>query len=105
MSKQAAILAKGHEHYNNIVAGGRTALWKKEDFENFIEYYKVIDLQYVLHLETEYNNLSHTNKFFMILLHMGMSEEEVQRALGLSNGAFRTIKYRIKKKQLEPSHE
>lgn len=103
--KQAAILAKGHEHYNSILAGGRTTLWKKEDFENFIEYYKVIDLQYVLHLETEYNNLSHTNKFFMILLHMGMSEEEVQQAMGLSNGAFRTIKYRIKKKQLEPSHE
>lgn len=38
----------------------------------------------------------------MILLHEGKSDDDVQEIMGLSNGAFRTAKYRIKKKILVP---
>jgi DNA-directed RNA polymerase specialized sigma24 family protein len=52
-------------------------------------------------LETEYDNLSSTHKFFMILSDMGKTDEEIQQIMGLSYGAFRTTKYRIKKKALD----
>ncbi|MGI6224227.1 MAG: tetratricopeptide repeat protein [Prevotella sp.] len=99
--KQTGILANGRELYDEIVNGGKTLLWKKEDFTNFIEYYKVVNLQFVQSLETEYDNLSSTHKFFMILSDMGKTDEEIQQIMGLSYGAFRTTKYRIKKKALD----
>lgn len=98
--KQSVVLTQGRQRYYELQEGGKTAKWSKDDFESLVEYYKVVDLQFVQHLETEFDNLSAIHKVFMILLHEGKSDEEVQEILGLSNGAFRTVKYRIKKKML-----
>ena len=98
--KQTSILANGRELYQKILDGGKAILWTKEDFSNFIEYYKVINLPFVQSLETEYDRLSSTHKFFMILTDMGKDDEEIQRILGMSYGAFRTAKYRIRKRAL-----
>ncbi len=100
--KQSTILAQGRQHYDELQNGGKTVKWNKEDFEHFIEYYKVVDLPFVQHLETEYDNLSAIHKVFLILINEGKSNETVQEIMGLSSGAFRTMKYRIKKKQLIP---
>lgn len=100
--KQSVILTQGRLRFQELKDGGKTVKWSKEDFENFVEYYKVVDLPFVQHLETEYGNLSSTHKVFMILLHEGKSDDDVQEIMGLSNGAFRTAKYRIKKKILVP---
>ena len=100
--KQSEILSLGRRHYTDLQNGGKTVRWNKEDFENFVQYYKVVDLAFVQHLETEYDNLSAIHKVFMILVHEGRTNEEVQETMSLSAGAFRTMKYRIKKKQLIP---
>ncbi|MGN0223476.1 MAG: hypothetical protein ACI4AM_05570 [Muribaculaceae bacterium] len=100
--KQSEILSLGRQRYHELESGGKTVKWSKDDFEHFIEYYKVVDLPFVQQLETEYDNLSAIHKVFLILLNQGKTNDEVQDTMGLSAGAFRTMKYRIKKKQLIP---
>lgn len=98
--KQNNILSSGHKVYQEIENGGRTLRWTKENFESYVEYYKVIDLPFVQHIETEYDKLSSSNKFLMILMHKGKTDDEIQQIMGVSNGALRTAKYRIKKKYI-----
>ena len=70
-----------------------------EDFLCFIEYYRIIDFNFVTHLEEDYNNLSNRNMMFMILFHMNKNDEEVAKIMGVSEDSLRMTKTRLRRKK------
>ena len=98
--RQSKMLYEGRRLYEEILQGGTTSVWGKTEFAHFIEYYKLIDLPFVTHLENDYDNLSPRNMFFEVLYHMGKDDQEVARVLGVGNSTVRSSKTRIKKKKV-----
>lgn len=92
----------GKHLYSHIMDGGNTATWRREDFENFIEYYKLLDFPFVAQIEESYTKLSPKNMFFLILCNMGKGNEEIQAILGVGASTIRTIRSRINKQLVKP---
>ena len=97
--RHSGILAKGKNLYDTIEAGGTTVRWTKDDFINYLEYYKMKDLPFVNEMETEYNRLSPKYIFFAILEHEGKSEEDILRIMGISESTLRSTRSRINSKK------
>ena len=98
--KHEKLLAAGQRLYEEIVRGGNTLEWEKEDFVHFVRYYKLKHADFVRHLENDYDELTARQKVFMILYDMGMTDEDVMRTLVLSETSIRVNKTRIKGKKL-----
>lgn len=98
--RHAGILAKGKELFDAIEAGGTTVRWSKDDFINYLEYYKLKDLPFVNEMETSYNRLSPKYIFFAVLEHEGHDEEDIQHIMGISEGTLRSTRSRINSKKL-----
>ena len=101
LEKQTGALARGHELYKSILEGGNTVTWRKNDILNFIEFYKVINFNFIISLEEEYRDLSPGNKLLLILKDMNMDDNKAAEVLGVSNGAIRTAKSRIRAKKIK----
>lgn len=99
-NKQSSILFKGRKLYNDIMDGGTVVMWHKDDFTCFIEYYKLLNLPFVIHLEEDYNSLSPKNKFYEIMRHLGRSDEDISITMGVTAVTIRVTKKRIKEKEL-----
>jgi tetratricopeptide (TPR) repeat protein len=97
--RHSGILAKGKELYDAIEAGGTTVRWTKDDFINYLEYYKMRDLPFVNEMETGYNRLSPKYIFFAVLEHEGKDDEDVQRIMGISESTLRSTRSRINSKK------
>ena len=97
--RQSKILYEGRQLYDHILQGGTTSLWGKTDFAHFIEFYKLIDLPFVTHLENDYDNLSPRNMFFEVLYHMGKDDHEVAYVLGIAEDSIRMTKTRLRRKK------
>ena len=97
--RHSGILAKGKELYDAIETGGTTVRWTKDDFINYLEYYKMKDLPFVNEMETDYNHLSPKYIFFAILEHEGKSEEDILRIMGISESTLRSTRSRINSKK------
>ena len=98
--RHSGILAKGRELYDAIEAGGTSVRWGKNDFINYLEYYKMRDLPFVNEMETEYDHLSPKYIFFAVLEHEGKSDEDIQRIMGISESTLRSTRSRINSKRL-----
>lgn len=100
--QQAEMLTNGYRLYLHITQKqGTAALWSRSDFRDFVEYYRVIDLPFVYHLDTDYDGLSPKNKFFLILYNLGMTDADVQRVLGIGQSTIRTTFTRIRRKRID----
>ena len=99
--RHAGILAKGKQLFEAIEAGSTTVRWSKDDFINFLEYYKLKDLPFVNEMETEYNHLSPKYIFFAILEHEGKTDEDIQHIMGISESTLRSTRSRINSKRLD----
>lgn len=97
--EQPKILYEGRNLYNHIMEGGTTARWGDEDYFNFIEYYKIIDLPFVNHLKDDYKKLSTRNMMFMILFHMDKNDKEVAKIMGVAEDSIRMTKTRLREKR------
>lgn len=95
---QSRMLAKGRCLYRHIMSGGTIVTWSKDDMKHFMEYFKLVDLSFMKRLEEDYDHLSLRYKFYMVLVHMGKNDEEVQCVMGISPSSVRSIKSRIKGK-------
>ena len=73
---------------------------EKKEFENFIEYYRLININFVDYLESEYDMLSPKNQFFLVMEHLGKSDKEIMRIMGLADGSIRSIRSRINKRRV-----
>jgi hypothetical protein len=96
--QQTTMLAKGKQRYEEIVQGGKATTWKKADFIDFMEYYRIVNLPFVVHLEDDYRSLPVTNKFMLSLYEIGFDDETVMKTMNMTEGALRTAKSRIKSK-------
>lgn len=99
MEKHRDSLKRGLTRYNESMNGKTTVLWRKHDFESFVEYYSLVDVQFVASLDTDYDGLSPKQKFFLIMEHAGKSDAEIQSALGVAEVTMRSIRSRIGKKR------
>ena len=97
--RHSGILAKGKELYDAIETGETTVHWSKDDFINYLEYYKMKDLPFVNEMETDYNHLSPKYIFFAILEHEGKSDEDILRIMGISESTLRSTRSRINSKK------
>ena len=100
LEKHRENLSEGHKLYIDVMEGKTIALWRKKEFENFIEYYRLINMSYVDALEVEYDSLSPKNQFFLIMEHIGKSDKEIMRIMGLADGSIRSIRSRINKRRI-----
>ena len=98
--RHTGILAKGKELFDAIEAGGTTVRWSKDDFINYLEFYKMRDLSFVNEMETGYSRLSPKYIFFAVLEHEGHSDEDIQRIMGISESTMRSTRSRISSKKL-----
>lgn len=94
-TKQNDILANGKRLHEDIEQGGTTARWSKNDFVDYIEYYRLHDIAFVTRMETEYRHLSAKYIFFSVLEKTGRSDEDIQRIMGVSQSTVRSIRSRI----------
>ncbi len=100
--QQSKMLGKGMRLYEHVMADGTIVTWTQKDMKLFIEYYKLVDMSFVDHLEKDYDRLSCRYMFFEILYHIGKQDEAVERIMGISNSSVRSIKSRVRKKLLAP---
>lgn len=89
----------GHALYESVVSGNTTVSWTKNDFECFLEYYKVVNKQLFTDFDTDYNNLSVGNKFLLVLQDMQFSSDQIKHTLGLSSEGLRSARFRIRSKK------
>lgn len=102
-SEQASTMIKGRELYLSIAEGHSVVTWSKSDVARFVEYYKVINLPFVMQIERDYNSLTDNNRLFLILQDMGKNDADISQILGISQGAIRTTRYRLRGKAREKS--
>lgn len=97
--KQTSAYANGRRRFAEISAGSSIGSWHKRDIDDCVEYYELVDRAYMASLDTLYSGLTSKNKLFMILIHIGKSDAEIQHIFGVSPNAIRTLRSRIKAKQ------
>ena len=96
--KQNTLLQNGREKYEEIMAGGTTLRWSRDDFTDCVEYYRTIDAAFVTHMETDYKQLSTKYIFFAIMEHIGKDDEQLQQIMVISQSTIRSIRSRMNKK-------
>lgn len=98
--EQTDMLMSGHKLYEALKNGGNIVEWRKGDFVNFIEFYRLLDAPFVKHLEDDYTKLSPKYMLFVILHHNGASDDEIQRIFAVGASTIRTTKTRIRAKKV-----
>ena len=88
--------ALGKKLYEEIFEqGGKTSKWFKKDFEAFCEYYRTIDPEFFVMLESTYDRLTPRQVFIMVLDHKNYTEEQILEIMCMSDGTLRTNRSRI----------
>ncbi len=100
LDKHRDTLNRGYILFNEILNGKTTVLWKKNDF-NIIEYYRLVDMEFVDMLDNSYDELSPKYKFFLILEHIGRTDKQIMAAMGIAEVSGRSIRSRVNKKKKE----
>lgn len=99
LDKHRDTLNRGYILFNEIMNGKTTVLWKKNDFENIIEYYRLVDMEFVDMLDNSYDELSPKYKFFLILEHIGMTDKQIMASMGIAEVSVRSIRSRVNKRK------
>ena len=91
----------GKQCYGQIVNGGTTTKWNKDDFEAVVEYYSSKYPEKVENIASAYSNLTSYNLFVLLLPEMGIAQDDIPRVLNNTMGAVRTMRSRISRKKKE----
>ena len=81
-----------------MVAGNNILKWNKEDSENCIAFYEIVNPKFKEEVLSKYKALTISQELFLMLVDMGKSEEQIKQIMNLSEGALRTMRYRIRRK-------
>lgn len=95
------LLEHGKQCYGQIVNGGTTTKWNKDDFEAVVEYYSSKYPEKVENIASAYSNLTSYNLFVLLLPEMGIAQDDIPRVLNNTMGAVRTMRSRISRKKKE----
>lgn len=96
--KHSEILLNGRKLYDSITNGGTIIKWRKQEQNDFVEYYCVQKKDFSETFTHYESNLPSTLKMIVILYDMGMDNNNIKRIMNMSDGALRTARYRIKKR-------
>lgn len=102
-SEQTARLSDGLELYERIVAGESVVSWSKDQLLKFIDYYKVVNLTFMMQMDHDYSRLSPGNRLFLILQDMGKTDAQMTHILGVSEGSLRVTRSRLRQKRTAPA--
>lgn len=94
-------LNRGYTLFTEVCAGKTTVMWKKKDFECVVEYYRLVDVEFVDSLERGYSGLTPKQKFFLILEHMGKTDTEIMSIMAVAEVSLRSIRSRVNKRKLD----
>ncbi|MEF2620659.1 MAG: hypothetical protein U0M48_00740 [Xylanibacter rarus] len=94
---EAETVSRGKMLHKEIADGGTTVKWSKDDFEAFIEYFRIEYAEKAREAESRYGKLTTNSLFALSLITIGFSDKDIQRIMAITPGALRTIKYRLKK--------
>lgn len=104
-AKQGALLQNGRERYEEVMAGGTTVRWSRNDFMDCIEYYRTQDAAFVAHMESDYRHLSAKYIFFALMEHLGKTDEELQHLMAISQSTIRSYRSRINSAAINPQQQ
>lgn len=93
--RHSSLLANGHKRYQNIVSGKTTVSWTKDDFRNFVEYYKIIEPQYVSRLITQHTKMTNKAVTYAILSHLGIADKDIAHIMCVSESSVRSARHRM----------
>lgn len=100
IDKHRDTLNRGYQLFSEVQGGGTTVLWKKHDFESVIEYYRLVDAEFVDLLDNGYDSLSPKYKFFLVMEHTGKTDAQLMAAMGVAEVSLRSIRSRINKRKV-----
>lgn len=98
MERHRDTLVRGYQLYSSVKQGATTVMWRKDDFESVVEYYRLVDTEFVALMETSYEGLSPKQMFFLVMEHEGMSDSQLTTVMCVAEVTLRSIRSRINKK-------
>lgn len=96
--QQKKTLEKGHLLYTELMAGGNIGQWQRQDFSDFIGYYRLANSDYAQYADQRYTALTPTQSILTILEYIGKNDQEIMRILCLTEGALRTQRSRLRQR-------
>lgn len=99
--KREQWLGHGRTLLESLLNQGNMALWNHQDYEDFIGYYRITNSRFAKTIDEEYTDLSPNQSVLVILDDIGMSDDDVMRAMNLTNGALRTLRSRLRQRRLD----
>lgn len=99
--KREQWLGHGRTLLESLLNQGNMALWNHQDYEDFIGYYRITNSRLAKTIDEEYTDLSPNQSVLVILDDIGMSDDDVMRAMNLTNGALRTLRSRLRQRRLD----
>ena len=99
--KREQSLGHGRTLLESLLNQGNMALWNHQDYDDFIGYYRIMNSKFAKAIDEEYLDLSPNQNVLVILDHLGMSDDDIMRAMNLTNGALRTLRSRLKQRRLD----
>lgn len=99
--RHADVLSKGKTLYEGLKEGKTMVTWKKADFAHFMAYYRLVDYNFVMTLESDYEGLSVKYATFAVLQHVGYDDRQIEHIMGISPNTVRAIRSRIRSRRVE----
>ena len=99
--KREQWLGHGRTLLESLLNQGNMALWNHQDYDDFIGYYRITNSRFAKTIDEEYTDLSPNQSVLVILDDIGMSDDDVMRAMNLTNGALRTLRSRLRQRRLD----
>lgn len=98
-ARLSAIVDHGKDLYDSVKLDGNVSKWSKDDFEAVVEYLRAKMPDKVRMIEETHTKLTAYATFFLLLSAIGMDSAATARIMGISQGAVRTMRHRLKKKE------
>lgn len=96
--QQKKILERGHLLYSELISGGNIGQWQRQDFSDFIGYFRLTNSDYAETIAQQYTDLTPTQSILTILEYLGKDDQEIMQILCLTEGALRTQKSRLRQR-------
>lgn len=96
--EQGTMLAHGKRLYESIIQGGTTEGWRKADYVDFANYYRLDHFDFFEENSSLWDSMTPREQFFLILHDMGLEKDQILFTMQISKGAYRTLLSRIANK-------
>ena len=98
MDNKSRRLIRGRMLYDDIMANKTIVDWKQKDEEVFLDYFVATNYSTVQRLKKVPRNgkLTVHRLFYVILVELGKTDEDIRRILSISDATLRTLRFRTK---------